>query len=159
MKFEKINNWVTMLTNVGVLIGIVLLLVELNQNTTALKTEADEVVYSLWSDLNKVGSTSPGLAEIIVKGNKNPKALTEAELFRYQQYFFQAFNVIEHNFRAAKRGNGTTTLEVTESTLALTVSNPGSRAFYEDTKSLFRTDYIAWADKALARIDAAEQQE
>lgn len=39
MDMEKTNQWLTLLTNVGVLVGIVLLVVELNQNTALTRAQ------------------------------------------------------------------------------------------------------------------------
>ena len=39
MDIEKTNHWLTLVTNVGVLIGIGLLVYELNQNTNLMRAE------------------------------------------------------------------------------------------------------------------------
>jgi len=40
---EKLNQWLTLLTNVGVLVGIALLIYELNQNTALTRAEIHEI--------------------------------------------------------------------------------------------------------------------
>ncbi len=39
MNTDRVNDWLSLLTNVGVLIGIVLLIIELNQNTELARVE------------------------------------------------------------------------------------------------------------------------
>ena len=39
MNIEKANHWITLITNVGVLIGIALLVLELNQNSSLMRAE------------------------------------------------------------------------------------------------------------------------
>ena len=43
MRLKKLDRWVSLLTNVGVLIGIVLLIFELNQNTQLMRAEISSV--------------------------------------------------------------------------------------------------------------------
>jgi hypothetical protein len=40
MKIERVNQWLTLLANFGVMIGIIFLILELNQNTQALRANA-----------------------------------------------------------------------------------------------------------------------
>ena len=39
MDIEKVNHWLTLITNVGVLVGIALLIFELNQNSSLMRAE------------------------------------------------------------------------------------------------------------------------
>ena len=39
MDFEKLNRWLTLLANIGVLAGIVFLAIEINQNTNIMKAQ------------------------------------------------------------------------------------------------------------------------
>ena len=53
MKAKRINDWLTLGANIGVLIGIILLLVELNQNSTMMRAQTRfEVSQSIVDLLN-----------------------------------------------------------------------------------------------------------
>ena len=38
---ERMNEWLTLLTNIGVIAGLAILIYEINQNTNALQNETD----------------------------------------------------------------------------------------------------------------------
>ena len=40
MNLNKLNNWLTLIANIGVLIGIIVVVVELRQNTTAIEYDS-----------------------------------------------------------------------------------------------------------------------
>ena len=40
MSFERLDRWLTLFANLGVLLGIVFLVIELNQNTEAIRIES-----------------------------------------------------------------------------------------------------------------------
>lgn len=67
MELDNLNKWLSVLANLGVLIGIVVVVVEINQNTTAIQTD------TAWSraqwvlDYNLPASTESDLAEIEFK--------------------------------------------------------------------------------------------
>ena len=149
MKLEKINPWITMATNIGVLVGIVLLLLEVNQNTTALEIQADDANFSQWTELNRLVAGSTELAEIVVRGNVDLTSLDSVEELQYGHYQINYLNVIEHSFRAAQRGIGVDGEEVYAAVLADNLENPGARAIYENYKNFFGEDFIAWADQIL----------
>ena len=47
---ERTNPWLTLLTNLGVIGGLLILIYEVQQNTQALKNETDVAIYSMSMD-------------------------------------------------------------------------------------------------------------
>jgi hypothetical protein len=47
---ERMNEWLTLLTNIGVIAGLAILIYEINQNTNALQNETDVAIYSMAQD-------------------------------------------------------------------------------------------------------------
>ena len=45
-KIEHANQWLTFATNIGVLAGLVILIIEINQNTTAIENQVDVAIFS-----------------------------------------------------------------------------------------------------------------
>ena len=46
MNLEKVNHWLTLLANVGVLVGIVFLVIEVRQNTEAIYGQSRQAIYA-----------------------------------------------------------------------------------------------------------------
>jgi len=67
MKIEKLSTWLTLLSNLGVLIGIVIVVVELNQNKTALESEIEWSHAEIGISIASMEATNPDLAAILVK--------------------------------------------------------------------------------------------
>jgi hypothetical protein len=76
MKLEKINPWLTLLANVGVIAGIVFLAFEIRQNTTSLKASAIQASTEVARENIMALVEDPSLIEL---RNKPPGELTETE--------------------------------------------------------------------------------
>ena len=64
---EKLNNWLTLVTNIGVIAGLALLVYEVEQNTKALQNEADVAIYSMSADNQRLTLEHPELREMFVR--------------------------------------------------------------------------------------------
>ena len=76
---EKLNTWIALIANVAVLVGIIFLVVEISQNTQALKASAIQASTSTARENISMLIENPSLIEII---RKDPSELTEAERLR-----------------------------------------------------------------------------
>ena len=47
---NSLNNWFTLLTNIGVIAGLAVLVYEVNQNSQALQNETDVAIFSIAAD-------------------------------------------------------------------------------------------------------------
>ena len=90
MKSELINRWLTLGANFGVLIGILLLVFELNQSRELVRSEIRNDLSVGVVDLLTQTARDEGLAELIVRGNSN-EDLSAAELLRYSSYWKAVF--------------------------------------------------------------------
>ena len=46
MNTEKLNHWLALIANIGVLVGIIFLVIEIRQNTDALYAETNQAIFS-----------------------------------------------------------------------------------------------------------------
>ena len=96
---EKLNNWLTLIANVGVLAGIVFLAFEINQNTATLRLNAAMEVSNAATELSLGVAHSEFLPAILAKGRALESLSVEEEirldLYRlaamrnFESYFFQ----------------------------------------------------------------------
>ena len=64
-KLERTNQWLLFATNVGVIVGLVILIIEIGQNTTAIENQIDVAVFSQGSAGYII--ENPDLAELWVR--------------------------------------------------------------------------------------------
>lgn len=88
MDSEKLNSWLTLIANVGVVIGIFLLIAEVNHATRLAEVEAYQTRIRDIQELNIELALSDSLAGILGKANsEGAEALTPSEFYRAQAYY------------------------------------------------------------------------
>ncbi len=83
MKLSNLNEWLTLLANVGVLAGIVFLGMEMQQNTQMMRAQTRDSVTDKLMNWYMDISTDLYAAEILVKGNTG-ETLEGAEFRSYE---------------------------------------------------------------------------
>ena len=69
---DKLNRWLTQLTNLGVLVGLVVLVYEVNQNTQALQNETDVAIYSMAAVSSQLYFGSEELRRLVMDSRTKP---------------------------------------------------------------------------------------
>ena len=85
MNFDKANKWLTLLANLGVLVGIVFLTLEINQSNRIAMQEARSELTSSQLDVEIMFLENPDAAAIMVKLSSG-EPLTPEEEFRVSSY-------------------------------------------------------------------------
>ena len=67
MNFEKLNQWTTLIANIGVVVGIVFLAIELRSNTASNRIAIEAVWSSNWVNINASVAQNLELAITIAK--------------------------------------------------------------------------------------------
>ena len=80
MDSDRINRWMTLGANFGVLAGIIFLAFELQQNTVATQLEAASNFQDSFSEIELFIAGSPEFAELLRKGREREKISTTDEL-------------------------------------------------------------------------------
>jgi len=70
-KLERANQWITIATNIGVILGLVVLIIEVNQNTTGME---DQIDAAIWSNSNGgfLIAENADLAALLVRTKTEP---------------------------------------------------------------------------------------
>ena len=102
MSNEKLNQWLTTLANFGVVVGIIFLVVEIRQtskqieqNTAALSSDTIFQLVESSNEAKRAFAQDAELAELLMKGNKDPEALTELDRERFIQWTRARFSFLE----------------------------------------------------------------
>jgi hypothetical protein len=86
MSQRNLSEWVHVLANLGVIVGILILVVELRQNNALLELEARAILTENLQDGWTQVSSDPGLADLFIK-DRTGGALSEAEELRLNAYW------------------------------------------------------------------------
>jgi hypothetical protein len=80
MDSEKLNRWMTLGANIGVLAGIIFLAFEMRQNTVATQLEAASNFQSSFSEIELLIASNPEFAELLRKGREGEDASATEQL-------------------------------------------------------------------------------
>lgn len=103
-KLEHTNQWLTLATNVGVIVGLVVLILEINQNTTAIENEIDAAI---WANSNSglLIVEDPELAKLSVRAKSEPwESFSPIEQERIGILWGYALDSAELQYRLRNRG-------------------------------------------------------
>ena len=89
MESERLNRWLTLGANLGVLIGILLLVFELNQNRDLVRAQIRNELSQGVIDILQLRAENEQLADILFRGDKGEE-LSPLESSRYT-HFYRAF--------------------------------------------------------------------
>jgi hypothetical protein len=71
MDLDTPNRWLTLSANLAVLVGIILLIVELDQNRDMMRAQTRNEIARATQELLTSWATNPELADIVVRANRN----------------------------------------------------------------------------------------
>jgi len=148
---DRLFRWLTLGANLGVLIGLVLVIVQINQNTqlarSTYRSEGNVVANQIWA--NMMGDR---IGEAIEKSVECPDELTHAEFMALDAYLFTSINMIYRDYQLAQEGlysdadwKGTVDLYV-----QWYLANPFGRAWWlEEAKTFFPDEFTTYVDAQL----------
>ena len=84
MNTERLNSWLSLLANVGVLIGLVVVTLELRHSTDVAQAQMADAVTAGHNELNMAAFSSPQSARVVALGFASPSKLTDAEAIQFQ---------------------------------------------------------------------------
>ena len=124
MNLEKMNHWLTLLANIGVLVGMVFLVIEVRQNTIATEQETVSNFQNGFAAVELMIASNPEFGDLLAKG-RNGEKLTPAEFVRLQAFYRNVLRTWQTNI--SRYDSGGLSSETWEGTQALM-----SQTFLED---------------------------
>ncbi len=147
MDRDRLNWWLTLLANLGVLGGIVFLGFEIRQNTSQLRADAS---YSITASVNELNAGLYGdseLAELVLRGEADLGALTPIERTRFDLFEFSRLNIAEYVRDLEGEGVSDLSFRYDEWIVREFQTKPGLRAFIREYEDLY-----VGSDELLARL-------
>ena len=144
MKIEKLNEWLGIAANLGVILGIVFLVIEINQSTKATAAAASDSVTSGYLELSLPIMTDTHTARIFALGLYQPESLTNEEAVQFSMYLRQLVNQHLRMRELARQGLYVEMYKGGDiQQLARMLSTPGGQLFLEGNKDVMPPDLLA----------------
>ena len=160
MSSERINSWLSLIANVGVLVGIALLAAELRHNTLATQRMLyqEQMNYGREHSELLVGDENEKLASLVFRGEADPGSLSAEEFEKFILYTAWRMAVWESTFLNYE--DGLTTQRNWESWDAwyssLLSRGPGYQAWWDATRHGYDKAFQDRVDQAF--ISARQTQ-
>lgn len=151
-QIDRLQRWLTLAANLGVLVGLVLVILEINQNTqlarAAYRSEGNIVMNQVWATV-----MGDGIAEVIEKSVVSPKEMTHRDFIAMDAYLFPSINMIYRDYQLAMEGLYTSADWKASVDLYVHwyLANPFGKAWWEEeAREFFPPEFSAYVDQQIA---------
>lgn len=102
-RLDHLNKWLTLGANVGVVLGLVLVVIEVRQNAELTRTQMEQRKNDFLAEI-EFSLAQPEIAPIWVKAVKTPEALTDAEIKIVDSHLISMLLQWDHMFQMERSG-------------------------------------------------------
>ena len=151
---ERINSWVSLLANIGILLGLVLVAVELNQNTKQLALELEwQVNQKMFENNRDLMGDNP--TPIYAKSVLRPQDLTYEEFQVAVALIINFLNVWEDRYYLYEKGLSSDQdwKDYVDSDIGFTLGNQFAQQVWRTSKSMFEPELVEYVDEKLSSVD------
>jgi hypothetical protein len=151
MNSDRFNWLLTIAANVGVILGLVFLAVEIHQSSLATQASLHLELVSYGRDNAELLATDDRLADIVFRGEKDPNSLTPVELERF--LIFTTFRLTIWETALLNRASGVVTDSYWVGFDAwyseLVKNKPGYKLWWERSRHGFVPGFASHVDQVL----------
>lgn len=104
MNLDRLSIWLTLATNLAVLLGVVFLVIEIRQNTTTIRGQSSFAVNDALSHLNEALYSDSVLTDIWIRGRESLDSLDANERERFSAFLLERLNLALY-MRELERAN------------------------------------------------------
>jgi hypothetical protein len=141
----------------GVILTLAYLAVQIRQNTEETRSGQTQDLISANSEANYLMVTDKELADLIQAGMADPSALSDSDQFRFNLFWFAAYNRFDFAYHQYSRGRLDPELwEKMDYEIPLYLSLPGSHAWWERDKPRFSRKFVEYVEKRLSEFQRPE---
>ena len=154
MKTDRVNKWLTLAANIGVLIGLFFLIAELRQNTSISEMSFYMDRRAMANQFNEV-TLDAGVSDIVTKSILAPEALASGEIIVLGSYLTARLNTwrvtyVQEELGFREPGSADTYLKLT---VKYTFGNPAALAWWHLNRDQYPVEFRDSVDAALENVD------
>jgi len=103
MQMSRLNDWLQLLTSVGVLVGLLLVVLEIRQNNELARAETSAGTFAMWESLSQSEFQSD-INDLFVKSIEHPSELTTSEIMDLNSWLVNVVSIYQRNARMHAMG-------------------------------------------------------
>jgi hypothetical protein len=154
---HKLNRWMTTVTNIGVIVGLVVLIYEVNLNTQSVQNETDVAIYVMAADNARLLIDNEQLRHPYVQiESKSWIDFSEVDRVILGTYWYIEVDRLELQFRLYKRNKQR--LE----NIVFYESDLKARSFQEwwssDAKALYEPEFVLYFEQLIAAANTQKKE-
>jgi hypothetical protein len=98
---EKLNRWLTLVANIGVIAGIIFLGVEIRQNSSMIRAQTRTQLAEEVTELFSVNMNDKDYADVLMRGNNlgELSAVEQYQYFRHRNAWLHYWNNVAYQYR------------------------------------------------------------
>lgn len=100
---QRLGYWLTVVANLGVVLGLFIVIVEVRQNAALTRAAMEQQKNNLMADI-ELTMADPQLATVWMKSIRTPEALTDSELRQIESVLVATLLQWEHRFQMEQAG-------------------------------------------------------
>ena len=153
MNTDRVNQWLTLGANVGVLAGIVFLALEIRQNSELARLQFSEDQQALWQE-GEMMVFGDSIAAVWAKSVIEPESLTLAELRMLDAYLAFQLSIPSRVLQLEQAGllDAGTTEESVKSAIPFFFDSEFAKAWWEVEGRTWSSDLVELADPVVQGV-------
>ena len=151
---DRVNSWLSLIASVGILAGLVLVAIELNQNTDQLRLQlVVQTTQKMFENNRDLLGENP--TPTIAKSITNPEDLTYEEFLIANAWILNGLNEWEDRFLVYEAGliSDRDWKRHIDANISWTLGNRFAQDYWQIAKSYFEPEFAQFVDQALTNID------
>ncbi len=159
MKAGKISEWLQVIGSFGVFAGLILVALQIQQNTVLVRAELRSNASDAWISID-ASKQSENFASVLAKSIVNPQELTAAEILELDGYLFTYIDQLDRDHDLYNLGVFDTPPEaLVRGSLSDYFGNEFARAWWAETKWKFDTDIVDAIEREMENISVSQDVE
>ena len=165
MDFSKVNQWLSLLANFGVVIGLILLVIEIRQNTDFIRQEAvvaradfGQGSFVDFADVHQI-LVDPEFANIFSKTVRNLGELTVTETIQVSHFLSRVMTMLFRDAYGARIGVYEMNNELIEDALPQFFGNQFAQSWWQAVKDHYPPEFAQLIDAEMALVSVESNRE
>ncbi len=150
MNSDDLNKWLTLVANLGVFLGLVLLAYEVNQSGTSLELASSSDGVDNFTQAMEVLVQDEDLARLIYRAERSFEELDDFEMWRVSKYLDGFMSMSEQDYRVNTKMNDMGGMKDDwRENMALQMY----RDYWSRSEERFHPDYRRFIDEIIAELN------